>query len=151
MSGGEKMNLGYLVQLSAKLMKGNLQKRLEAENFTVAQWAVIKDIQMQQNFQAPLESFTAVTIAQRLDMDKPTISGIINRLVEKGFVKKYPHPNDKRAQLIRLTDDCLNIIPRLEEINEATIAESLQGFSDEDKEKLASYLFKVITNLRGEF
>lgn len=144
------MNIGYLIQLSAKLMKGNLQKRLEKENFTVAQWAVIKDIQMQQQNNASIECFTAVAIADRLDMDKPTISGIINRLLEKGFVQKKLHPKDKRAQIIELTETTLTILPRLEDLSEATIDEALQQFNDNEKEKLALYLTKLIINLRGE-
>lgn len=144
------MNIGYLIQLSAKLMKGNLQKRLEEENFTVSQWAVIKDIQLQQQFGATIDSFTAVSIAERLDMDKPTISGIINRLVEKGFIEKKPHPKDKRAQIISLTKASVNLIPYLEELNEATIEEALMNFSETDIERLVSYLTNLVVNLRGE-
>ncbi|MFN7249313.1 MAG: MarR family winged helix-turn-helix transcriptional regulator [Anaerobacillus sp.] len=144
------MNIGYLIQLSAKLMKGSLHRRLEKENFTVAQWAVIKDIEMQAQFNANVDHFTAVAISERLDMDKPTISGIINRLVEKGFVEKKPHPKDKRSQIINLTDATLSLLPKLEEMNEATIEESLKDFSESDKELLVSYLNKLVRNLKGD-
>ncbi|RXI99848.1 MarR family transcriptional regulator [Anaerobacillus alkaliphilus] len=144
------MNTGYLIQLSAKLMKNNLQKRLDEENFTVSQLAVIKDLQMQQESGAPLERFTAVSIAERLDMDKPTVSGIINRLVEKGFVEKLSHPTDKRAQVIALTNESVVILPKLEQVSNETIEASLKGFSDIEKDKLNSYLIRLISNLRGD-
>jgi len=143
-------NLGYLLQLSAKLMKYELNKQLEQENFTAAQWAIIKHLQISEEHHAPIDQFMAVSIAHELDMDKPTISGVIKRLTEKGFVEKLAHPRDKRAFILRLTSKTREMIPSLEQLSEKTICKATSGFTSKELEDLTHYLVRVSQNLKEE-
>lgn len=65
------MNTGYLLMNISKQMKYQLNQALLQQGLTVQQWAVIQQLAQQ----IPL---TAVTLSARLDMDKPTLSGIIS-------------------------------------------------------------------------
>ncbi|MFE8702282.1 MarR family winged helix-turn-helix transcriptional regulator [Cytobacillus sp. FJAT-54145] len=141
-------NLGYLLNSSAKLIKYQLNKRLEEENFTATQWAVIKDLQMLEEQKAHDNQYMSVSIAGRLDMDKPTISGVVKRLLEKGFIQKLPHPTDKRAHILQLTEQTKEILPTLEKKSEETISVALQGFSEKEISELTSYLVRINMNLK---
>ena len=43
-------------------------------------------------------------LAERTDTDPMTVSGIIERLEAKGYVRREPDPNDSRAKLVFVTD-----------------------------------------------
>src|SRR3954453_20449933 len=42
-------------------------------------------------------------LAQLADMTKQSIGEIVDDLAERGYVERFPDPDDKRAKLIRLT------------------------------------------------
>ncbi|MHC1682386.1 MAG: MarR family winged helix-turn-helix transcriptional regulator [Clostridiaceae bacterium] len=142
------MNLGYGINLCSKLLKNKLNKELEEEGLTAAQFAVIKDIEINSAINEDLNQVTAVAIAQRLDMDKPTISGIVNRLITKGYIEKVQHPKDKRAFILRITELCDKKMRVLEEINKKVIQVSLTGISEDELKVFHKVLSKIIKNMK---
>ena len=109
---------------------------------TTSQWAVIKKLDAEEESGSELTMRTAVEIALKLDLDKPTVSGIVNRLYEKELLRKEPHPNDKRATVLFLTPKAKELIPKLEFISNRVIDESLQNFSMEEKTMFIRLLIK---------
>lgn len=142
------MNLGYGINLCSKLLKNKLNKELEEEGLTAAQFAVIKDIEINSAINKDLNQVTAVAIAQRLDMDKPTISGIVNRLITKGYIEKLQHPKDKRASILSITELCNKKMRVLEEINKKVIEASLSGINEEELKIFDKVLGKIIKNMK---
>lgn len=145
-----KDNIGYLLTLSSKLLKNKLNQNLENLNITAAQWAVIKHLQILTHNEAPTQHFTAVEISKKLDMDKPTMSGVLNRLIEKKYIVKKAHPQDRRAQVIELTNLCYSVIPQLEVVSSTTINMALRDIGEDEEQILTHILNKMITNLKGE-
>lgn len=142
------MNIGYSMNYCSKLLKNKLNKELETEDITVAQFAVIKDIEINTMFDGLKSNVTAVEIAERLDMDKPTISGIINRLAEKGYLEKLPHPTDGRSSILKLTEYCIQKLPSLEKINNKVVSEALEGLGKNDLIIFEGLLNKIIENIK---
>lgn len=142
------MNIAYGINLTSKLLRGKLNRELEKEGLTAAQFAVIKDIEIHSKLNKELIGVTAVEIAERLDMDKPTVSGIINRLISKGYVEKIAHPKDKRAFLLRLTNVCIEALPAFEEINNKIILTSLEGIKEEELKVFNKVIDRIINNLK---
>lgn len=142
------MNIGYSMNYCSKLLKNKLNKELETEDITVAQFAVIKDIEINTMFDGLKANITAVEIAERLDMDKPTISGIINRLAEKGYLEKLPHPTDGRSSILKLTEYCIQKLPSLEKINNKVVSEALEGLGKNDLIIFEGLLNKIIENIK---
>lgn len=141
-------NIGYAITLCSKLLKNKLNKELEKEGITAAQFAVIKDIEINSKSNKDIENITAVAIGERLDMDKPTISGIINRLASKGYVEKLPHPTDKRASILKLTDYCTKMLQIFELISENVISTAIEGVSAEELSKFNEVVSKLINNMK---
>lgn len=44
-------------------------------------------------------------VAELTGMPATTVSGVLRRLEERGFVERRPHPDDGRSVLVALTDD----------------------------------------------
>lgn len=142
------MNIGYSINYCSKLLKNRLNRELEREDITVAQYAVIKYIEMNSLKDQFDLGVTAAEIADELDMDKPTISGIINRLVDKGYIEKTPHSRDKRASLLKLTEYCVEKLPDFEIINNIVISGAIKEISDNDLNVLEDLISKIIQNLK---
>jgi DNA-binding MarR family transcriptional regulator len=75
-------------------------------------------------------------ISQGLMLENPTITGLIDRLENLGYVKRSDHPNDRRVYLIYLTEKgnsvanrALPIVKKLnEEIKKGYSREEIEGF-----------------------
>ena len=134
----------------SKDLRYDLTKELTLYELTTSQWAVIKRLHIEEESESELTMRTAVEIAEKLDLDKPTVSGIVNRLYEKGLLRKEPHPNDKRATVLFLTPKTKELIPKLEFISNRVIDESLINFSTEEKTMFLRLLSKMDSNLSKE-
>ena len=73
-------NIGYLLM---KVSKYELTKKLTLYGLTTSQWAVIESLNIEEDCESKLTMRTAVEIAIKLDLDKPIVLGIVNRLYEK--------------------------------------------------------------------
>jgi DNA-binding MarR family transcriptional regulator len=145
---GDKMNIGFIINYCSKLLRNRLNRELEKEDITVSQFATIKDIEMNSFKDGKEVGVTAVQIAERLDMDKPTISGIINRLIDKEYVEKLPNPNDKRSFILKLTKESKDKLPNLEKINNLVISDAIKGLTDEEIEMFKDIIIKIIENMK---
>ena len=143
-------NIGYLLMKVSKDLRYELTKELTLYGLTTSQWAVIKRLHIEEESESELTMRTAVEIALKLDLDKPTVSGIVNRLYEKELLRKEPHPHDKRATVLFLTAKTKELIPKLEFISNRVIDESLINFSAEEKTMFFRLLSKMDSNLSKE-
>ncbi len=143
-------NIGYLVMKVSKELRYILTKELKEYDLTTSQWSVLKRLQIEEENNSSFIMRTAVELALKLDFDKPTISGIINRLFEKGMLRKEQHPDDKRAYILFLTPRAKELIPTLELVSNRVIDESLSDFSTEEKEIFIELLTKMDSKLSQE-
>lgn len=142
-----KENLSYAVNLCSKLLKNRMNKELEKEGITTAQFAILKDIHIHILLDKQ-EDLTPVLIASRLDMDKPTISGIINRLVAKGYLEKIANEEDKRSYLVNLTEKAKIKINDFDKINNEIVDMAIEGIEKEKLRAFGEVLLKMMVNLR---
>lgn len=144
-------NIGYLLMKVSKELRYELTKALKNYDITASQWSFLKRLEMEEKNESSHLKRTAVEIASKLDLDKPTISGIVNRLYEKEMISKEPYPNDKRVTILFLTPKANELIPTLEAVSNRVIDESLRKFSIEEKEVFIHLLSKLDHTLsKGE-
>ncbi|MDA3972923.1 MarR family transcriptional regulator [Enterococcus thailandicus] len=130
------MDTGYLLMNISKQLKYNLNQALNTKGITVQQWAVIQQLFLK-------NEQTAVLLSEALDMDKPTISGIIKRLEKKGFIIKTVNPSDLRSQLISLTDTGHEILSECQALSKQILANYLTILSTDEQETLNALLTKI--------
>ncbi|KRM72041.1 hypothetical protein FC34_GL001024 [Lacticaseibacillus brantae DSM 23927] len=121
----------------AHQLKYQLNQALLQEDLTVQQWALLQQLMLER----PL---TAVQLANRLDMDKPTVSGIVKRLVEKDFLTKQANPTDQRSQLLNLTTAGQTAAITGQGISNQILDAIIAPLSTEDQQLLNQLLGKLI-------
>lgn len=139
------MDIGRGINLCSKLIKNKMNKELEDYKITSVQFSVLKFIETH-NEETGYN--TAANISQMLDMDKPTISAVINRLIEKNYIEKRPHPTDGRAWVLSLTDQYNENSAFMEEKSEEVINLAVCGLNPEEVMSFNKTLSKIIGNLK---
>lgn len=92
---------------------------------------------------------TQTEICDMLYISKSTTSKIIQRLVEKDYLRKERDEEDRRVTRIFLTERREEIEELLKELDDKAENKMLEGFEDEEKEQLREYLERILCNLEG--
>lgn len=85
------------------------------------------------------------TLAGLIAYDRTTITGVVDRLAQKGFVERRPSPRDRRARALRVTRDGLKALEGLEPAVEAAQEIMLRGLTDDEARTFMRLLKKATT------
>ena len=138
-----EQNLGYLLSKAARLTKWELNNKLNNLGLTSTQWGVLNLLYRRRSTEFVA---TPAAIAEELHSDRPTISGIIDRLCKNGWVEREVNPDDRRSQIIILTEKTLGLITKMEKHSDDTMEDAVKGFSHEDIKVLSRLLTQIIDN-----
>ncbi len=72
-----------------------------------------------------------------------TIPVVVGNLVKNGFITKRKNSNDKRSNILSLTEKGRNIIKKVYPMNEKLIVEQFEILEDYEKEELLRLLKKI--------
>jgi DNA-binding MarR family transcriptional regulator len=87
------------------------------------------------------------TVAAWAAIDRATIGGVVDRLVEKNYVERSVSPKDRRARVLTLTDSGAEVLKQIEEVARKIQNEITKGLRDEEADTLISLLRKVSQNM----
>lgn len=146
-------NIGYLLNKATLKLRRELQAELAFHDVTPQQWAVLRDVHEQERLPEGARRVAPSDVASRLFADRPTISGVVDRLVQRGYLYTMPNPSDRRSMLLALTPTARELIPVLDDVSHDLLHHALGGLSREQLTGLAASLHHMIRNLesrRGE-
>jgi DNA-binding MarR family transcriptional regulator len=77
---------------------------------------------------------TVGTLAQADRCSQPTMTGLVNGLVDKGWLRRDPHPEDARSSIVSMTEEGVEVLAGVRRRNAALVAERIEasGRSPED-------------------
>jgi DNA-binding MarR family transcriptional regulator len=82
-------------------------------------------------------------LSQRLMVSNGNITGLVDRLLAQGLLDRQPAPNDRRAQLVKLTPEGRRSFRAMAAAHEAWIAEIFGDLSTADRDALMRLLGKA--------
>jgi DNA-binding MarR family transcriptional regulator len=82
-----------------------------------------------------------------LGTDTAGMTKLLDRLEDKGLLQRRPHPDDRRAIIIELTDHGRALLPRLPPIFGQVTSQLLAGFSTNEVNQLTAMLQRMLDNL----
>ena len=137
-------SLGYLIGLTNRHMKRELDNKLKEFNITTSQFACLKLLSEEE------KSLTQIEIASKLRSDKVTAGAVIDKLIAKGLVSRERNIKDKRAYVIEITDDGLSVVKNTVEAAASVNRKALKGLSDEEVDSIVFLLNKINKNFMEE-
>ncbi|HWP95640.1 MAG TPA: MarR family transcriptional regulator [Syntrophomonadaceae bacterium] len=87
-------------------------------------------------------------IEDYFEVTHPTVSGILKRLENKGFITSEFDSEDKRVKIIYLTENDAAIYNGMDDFKKTTEQKLLQGLTDVQIQELKSLLKSVYENIQ---
>ena len=84
-------------------------------------------------------------IGQALDISAPNLAVTLDRMVERGWVERVRSTEDRRAQLVHLTDKGRELVQRAQKIAATMEGPALSMLSAAERALLIELLFKVVS------
>ncbi len=88
-------------------------------------------------------------LSGELRVSNGNVTGIVDRLVNDGLIVRAPVPGDRRAMLVRLTDEGRNTFAGMAEAHEGWIDDLLGAANADEAAALAGRLHEITTELEG--
>ena len=136
--------LGPALGWAAKLSKANMDARVSRYDVTPAQTHVLLYLQ-QHGGRVPQHE-----LAEFLRVKPSTVNGVLDRMEEKGLVRRSVSGSDARRRLITLTEKGAEQQALFQQsfldVEEAMV----RGFTQEERENLCALLDRVIQHLKEE-
>lgn len=84
--------------------------------------------------------------AQRLGIDRTTMVALLDALEGKGLVSRHPHADDRRRNVVELTDAGRDVLRRATEASDDAEREFLARLSPQAAQQLRSSLRTIVTH-----
>jgi DNA-binding MarR family transcriptional regulator len=92
------------------------------------------------------EADSAATLCKNISYDPGAMTRMIDRLEQKGLIRRAPNPDDRRATNLEITTAGRALYPQLLAAKETVAAQFLRGFSDDEVRTLENLLNRLIDN-----
>lgn len=92
------------------------------------------------------EADSASKLCKSISYDPGAMTRMIDRLEQKGLIRRVPHPDDRRATNLELTAAGKALYPQLISAKETVQAQFLRGFSKDDVATLEGLLSRLLEN-----
>lgn len=89
------------------------------------------------------DGITQVELSNRCQIDRTTIGGLVDRLENSGLVQRLPHPDDRRAYRIALTEKGRELEAELKPLGEELHRRILEPLTTAEVETLTTILQKL--------
>jgi DNA-binding MarR family transcriptional regulator len=134
-------SFGFLVHDVARLFGRRFNQRaLLFLGLTRAQCKVL-------GYLARNEGINQAGLADLLEIKPMTLVRQIDRMEEDGWIERQPHPGDRRARRLVLTEKARPILARILDLSSEIRSESFAGLSRDEGRQLIELLRRVHANL----
>lgn len=132
--------IGYRIKLLSQLLTRQFQEQLEPHGLTPFHWVVLCCLWEQ-------DGLATSDLGERLCQVGGTLTGVIDRMEERGLVRRERDQRDRRIWRIWLTEEGQKLQDVLPPIAIELREKALQGLSDEDRQRLSESIDQMIANL----
>jgi DNA-binding MarR family transcriptional regulator len=129
---------GHLIRRAQQIAVAIFIEECAAFDLTPVQYAAM--VAIQEN-----EGIDATRLSAQIAFDRSTLGNVLERLEARGFVERYPSPDDKRVKLLRLTPQGRAVIRRAEEAVRRTQDRILAPLEPADRRVLLELLAQIVT------
>lgn len=133
-------NFGFILHDVARLLRTVFDRRVKALGLTRSQWWVLNHLFRK-------DGLTQSELADLLEVEKATLGRLLERLEQKGWVRRKSDAEDGRVKRVFLTAE---VEPALKAMRAAAAElrrDALAGLSLEDQTRFVDALLAVKSNL----
>lgn len=141
MAEGSEKTVNFYFRTINNLMRKSLNRQLKDLDLTKSQLDILSYLAHQKEpvIQRDIENFFHIS--------NPTVTGLLNRLEQKGYIERKSCESDKRIRFIQLTEKELELRKRFERDKFGIDAACKEILSDEEEKELICSLKKLMKYL----
>ncbi len=136
---GLEDHIGYWLRFVSNHVSYSFARKLLKEGITVSEWVALRCLY-------DLEEGPQNELAQAMGMTKAPVSRILDRLAVKKLVCRSTSAADRRARIIRLTDEGRTIVPRLARLADANDSEFFTCLNEKEQTTLVHLMRKLVAH-----
>lgn len=134
--------IGFMIKQINNVYEKDLNERLRKIGITSSQCAVLDYL-----FRTSKDEVSQRDVERGLNLKNPTVTGILKRLDEKGYILCVPNARDKRKKNIYLTEKAYDIQRKMETDRRKLDRELTRGMTKRELESLTKNLEKLLYNI----
>jgi len=134
--------IGLKIKQINTVFEKDFNIKLKSIGVTSSQCAVLDFL-----FNTHLDDVSQRDIEQHLSLKNPTVTGIVRRLEEKGFILSVQSNQDKRKNIIHLTEKAYDVQRRMEAERKKMDKILTRGMTAREIESLNKQLNKIMSNI----
>lgn len=135
----ERTTIGFMFKQINNVYEKEFNNRLRTLGITSSQCEVLDYL-----FSSGKEEVTQRDIEKALNLRNPTVTGILKRLDERGFILSIPSNKDRRCKNIYLTEKAYDIRKRMEMDRKKIDKMLTLGMNKKERAALKRMLEKVL-------
>jgi DNA-binding MarR family transcriptional regulator len=128
---------GHLIRRAQQIAVAIFIEECTALDLTPVQYAAL--VAIQEN-----EGIDATRLSAQIAFDRSTLGNVLERLETRGFVERYPSPDDKRIKLLKLTSQGRAVTRRAEAAVRRTQERILAPLAPKDRRVLLELLTQLV-------
>lgn len=132
-------SLGYRIKLLSQLLARTFQERLEPFGLTPFHWVVLCCLWQE-------DGLATSTLGERLQQVGGTLTGVLDRMEERGLVRRERDSRDRRIWRIWLTEAGKQLEKELPPIALEIREKAMAGISKTEQELLSKLIDQAIAN-----
>jgi DNA-binding MarR family transcriptional regulator len=140
-SPGLEVETYTLIRQINSLMETYNRYDLRREDLTVPQFQIL-------NYATP-EGVPLSEISLRMLCDNSNLTGIVDRLIAKGYVERRPDPQDRRVSLICLTPSGAEKLRSIRPRHHESISQRMRKLSKHEVSQLRNLLHTLFEGLQS--
>ena len=144
-AGPPLTDVGYLLNKATRHLRMRLAEALAGTGLTPQQAAVLLAIGRSVDGR-----LTPRNIAESVDTDQATISGLLERLTRDGWLRSEPNPDDGRSRLVGLTEKAEQTLPTVLGAADQVSRAATASLSADEVRKLRELLGRLYSDDAGE-
>lgn len=138
----ERLPVGFLFKQINNVYEKDINNQLKGLGITSSQCEVLDYL-----FHSDKEEVNQKDIEKALNLKNPTVTGILQRLDEKGFILIVPNGKDKRKKNVHLTEKAYDIQRKMESDRRRIDKNLTLGMSKREIQTLQKMLNRVLYNV----
>lgn len=132
-------SLGWLLRRVVNSMGREVAARLEGEDLTQAQWGPLFLINT-------CRCSTAAGLAREMNVDTGSMTRTLDRLEDKGFLRRERSTDDRRVVKLVLTESGQRVIEKIPYVISEVLNDYLEGFTRAEHDQLFALLSRLLRN-----
>lgn len=133
-------SLGILLHDASRAVRKRFESQAAELGLSSAQWRLLFALKR-------LGAATQVRLAQHLEIEPISVSRLVDRAEEAGWVRRDADATDRRIKVVALTPKAVKTFEGIRAIAQGIYDEALSGLSVEERALLCDGLARIITNL----